>query len=98
MAYKPTLCFDFDGVIHSYTSGWKGAEVIPDPPVEGIKEALTELQRDYKITILLIDFGDITLINRSECPSVDVITGGSPCQNLLITATQRIFNSNRNLL
>ena len=52
MAYKPTLCFDFDGVIHSYTSGWKGAEVIPDPPVEGIKEALTELQRDYKITIL----------------------------------------------
>ena len=52
MAYKPTLCFDFDGVIHSYTSGWKGAEVIPDPPVEGIKEALTELQRDYKITNL----------------------------------------------
>ena len=25
----------------------------------------------------MIDFGDITLINRSECPSVDVITAGS---------------------
>lgn len=32
---KPILCLDFDGVIHSYTSGWKGADVIPDPPVKG---------------------------------------------------------------
>jgi len=32
---KPILCLDFDGVLHSYTSGWKGAEIIPDPPVSG---------------------------------------------------------------
>lgn len=32
---KPILCVDFDGVVHSYTSGWKGATVIPDPPVKG---------------------------------------------------------------
>ena len=32
---KPILCLDFDGVLHSYTSGWKGASVIPDPPVPG---------------------------------------------------------------
>jgi hypothetical protein len=32
---KPILCVDFDGVVHSYASGWKGATVIPDPPVKG---------------------------------------------------------------
>ncbi len=35
MRTKPILCVDFDGVVHSYSSGWKGATVIPDPPVPG---------------------------------------------------------------
>lgn len=35
---KPILCLDFDGVIHSYTSGWIEADFIPDPPVPGAFE------------------------------------------------------------
>lgn len=38
--YKPILCLDFDGVIHSYSSGWKGADVIPDPIVPGTADFL----------------------------------------------------------
>lgn len=37
---KPILCLDFDGVCHSYTSGWKGADVIPDLPVPGMWDFL----------------------------------------------------------
>lgn len=33
--FTPIICVDFDGVIHSYTSGWKGVGVISDPPVPG---------------------------------------------------------------
>ncbi|HET7378714.1 MAG TPA: hypothetical protein VFJ24_01610 [Gaiellales bacterium] len=29
---RATICVDFDGVLHAYTSGWKGATVIPDGP------------------------------------------------------------------
>ena len=48
-----TICVDFDGVIHSYVSGWKGAEVIPDPPVPGAIGFLTLLiSRGYNVAIL----------------------------------------------
>ena len=41
---KNTVVFDFDGVIHSYTSGWQGMTKIVDPPVPGIKEAIDEIR------------------------------------------------------
>lgn len=34
------ICVDFDGVIHSYTTGWHGIDVILDPPVPGAIEWL----------------------------------------------------------
>lgn len=39
----PVLSLDFDGVLHSYTSGWKGARNIPDPPVKGAIEWVRSL-------------------------------------------------------
>lgn len=50
---KKTVVFDFDGVIHSYTSGWKGPSVIPDPPVPGIKEAISEIRAaGYEVVVV----------------------------------------------
>ncbi len=40
--FVPIICVDFDGVIHSYSSGWKGIDVIPDPPVPGAIKWLEE--------------------------------------------------------
>lgn len=48
---KPILCLDFDGVIHSYESGWKGAAVIPDPPVPGAMKFLVEAAEHFTVAV-----------------------------------------------
>ena len=49
---KPILCLDFDGVIHSYTSGWKGARIILDPPVPGALDFILAAQAQFTVAIL----------------------------------------------
>ena len=48
---KPILCLDFDGVLHSYSSGWKGADVIPDPPVDGMVKFLDKAIERFDVQI-----------------------------------------------
>lgn len=48
---KPILCLDFDGIIHSYVSGWKGATIIPDPPVAGAFEFIKEALQYFEVAI-----------------------------------------------
>jgi hypothetical protein len=48
---KPILCLDFDGVLHSYTSGWKGADVIPDPPTPGMVDFLNAAIEHFDVQI-----------------------------------------------
>ena len=48
-----TVVFDFDGVIHSYSSGWKGEDNIPDPPVSGIREAIQGIRESgYRVVVV----------------------------------------------
>lgn len=46
-----TIAVDFDGVLHQYVTPWEAADVIPDPPVEGAIEWLTNIVGHYRVVI-----------------------------------------------
>lgn len=48
---KPILCLDFDGVLHSYSSGWKGAAIIPDAPTPGMVKFLDHAIENFDVQI-----------------------------------------------
>ncbi len=48
---KPILCLDFDGVLHSYKSGWIEHDFIPDPPVPGAMQFLAEAIKSFDVKI-----------------------------------------------
>lgn len=49
---KYTVAVDFDGVLHSYTTSWRGAHVIPDAPVPGAIEWLHRTIQKFDVVIL----------------------------------------------
>lgn len=42
---RNTIAIDFDGVIHSYVSGWTG-DVPRDNPMPGVEDALIKMKED----------------------------------------------------
>ncbi len=48
---KKSVGIDFDGVIHSYTSGWTGYSYIKDPPVEGAFNMLNAYLEHFTVYI-----------------------------------------------
>jgi hypothetical protein len=49
---KPILCLDFDGVLHAYTSGWQGGDVIGDGPVPGAMAWLRDAVETFEVHVL----------------------------------------------
>jgi hypothetical protein len=48
---RPILGLDFDGVLHSYASGWQGAAKIPDPPVCGFAQFLERAVESFDVCV-----------------------------------------------
>ena len=48
---RPILCLDFDGVMHSYLSGWQGIAVCHDPPVAGLEAFLREALKHFDVAV-----------------------------------------------
>lgn len=48
--YKPIICIDFDGVIHTYSRGWQGG-VIYDPVTEGFFEWMEKTAEHFELTV-----------------------------------------------
>jgi hypothetical protein len=48
---RRTIAVDFDGVLHSYRSGWIDAHTIPDPPNHGAMDWLNRVSRTFEVVI-----------------------------------------------
>jgi hypothetical protein len=48
---KKTLVLDFDGVVHAYTSGWQGANIVADLPVVGAIDFIREAVKRFDVAI-----------------------------------------------
>lgn len=49
---RPTICLDFDGVLHAYSSGWYGETVARDGPLPGAMEFLRQAVRRFNVAIV----------------------------------------------
>lgn len=97
---KQTVILDFDGVINSYSSGWTGADSTPDSPVEGMREAIAAIRRQYRVVVVssrCYQPGGIEAIrswlNKHEI-AVDDITDEKPPAKVIVDDRAITFDGN----
>ncbi len=102
---KKTVVFDFDGVIHSYTSGWKGTTCIPDPPVDGIAQAIDQIRAaGYEVVVVStrcanpLGVSAIATYLRDNGITVDKITAEKPPAIVYIDDRAICFNGEADTL
>jgi hypothetical protein len=74
--FNPIICVDFDGVIHSYTSGWQGIDEINDPPVPGAIEWLMDHLPKVK-NAFVRDGKEVVELHEHEGPIVQIYSSRS---------------------
>jgi hypothetical protein len=47
----PTICLDFDGVLHRQEGAWRGKTVINGGPIGGAREAVEELRKRALVVV-----------------------------------------------
>ena len=58
------VVLDFDGVIHSYTSGWKGHKVIADPPMPGAFEFIRQVVSHPEFDLAVLSSRSSSVLGR----------------------------------
>jgi hypothetical protein len=93
MNNKRTVCLDFDGVIHSYNSAWKGPCIISDDPVPGAIDALMEYTKTFTVCIHSSRFniGNNSLFGIQDSQSMEavkdwLISHGVPASKIIADA------------
>lgn len=78
-ATRPILCLDFDGTLHSYSSGWLGPDKIVDPPVPGFAQFLEAAVQRF-----------LVMVHSSRSGSVE---GRSAMRVWLVTELRRHYET-----
>lgn len=93
-----TILVDFDGVLHSYVSGWKGVAEIPDPPVPGAIKWLERMIEDGRFNVCIYSSRsketekrvvDVGIGHHTDCVEIDAHVGIEAMQGWLIANGMR---------
>ena len=101
MKYQPNVVLDFDGVIHSYASGWQGVDVVPDPPVPLIDEEIKRIRAaGYRVVVVSTrcatpeGMGSVRRYLRENGIEVDDVAAEKPPAKVYVDDRAMLFDGN----